>query len=534
MHRFVPLILVASCWLGCGSAAPDTDTVTGTDTPAEVASDLTPDVPPTTTPGGLPFALSFSYERPDVGEPVTPEEITAFTKRITGLWKKTDYFTWVYETSHGVDASTGYPDYLIWWHDVDAVKEGDTVTFMNQPAYGGSHNNAEPTNLVLVQAIGAYLATGDSAAGEIVEQFAKSNTALMKGFVYDVDDPVDTVMARNIVTFNHEFTLPSGKKKAVDYDDWYFSYEGWNADRFHYPDNPTWGDLWVTTQRSKDDVPYIYRAAAWLPYVIELAPDDEVRDAAIEMLDFMQRFARDVAEHDWNIRTRDAEGNAFVLVETGKDLLDLAGYVDLFPDAECDARLATALLGYGEALDVDCGAGWGSMYDEFAGSINYFNYQIIDHYHVAALHLALTLAQEDVAEALLIGLGERLDHYQDPAADVKGREDENWDRDLSLVALKGASLGLPLTSREVRLIHALHDGAVTRYSVFPNWDLWDDSVADGAYSFRDGFHPKAGPDAVRPEEMAFFMEYCWSPFRNPAGRAVVDCDVVNDPSRWGE
>ena len=86
----------------------------------------------------------------------------------------------------------------------------------------------------------------------------------------------------------------------------------------------------------------------------------------------------------------------------------------------------------------------------------------------------------------------------------------------------------------MRLIHKYHDGAVTRYSDFPNWDLWDPSVPDGTYSFRDGFHPKSEGDAVRCEEMAFLMEYCWSPFKNPAGRQVVDCDIVNDPARWGE
>ena len=507
--------------------APDADATVAPDT-----ADVLPDVGPRTTPGGLPLELPFVVTRTDKGEPVTDEEITAFTRRITGLWKQVDYFTWVYETSHGVDASTGFPDYLIWWHDVDAVKEGDTVTFMNQSQYGGSHNNAEPTNLVLVQAIGSYLLTGDQAAGEIVEQFAKSNVALMKGFVYDGYDPLDHILARNIITFNHDFVLPSGKKKAVDYTDWYFPYEGWNADRFNYPNNPTYGDVWVTNMRSKDDVPYHFRAAAWLPYVIELAPDDDVRDAAIEMLDYTQRFAKDVVDSGWNIRTKDAEGEAFI--EEAQDLLSLAWWVDLFPDAECDARLAAALMGYGDPQGVECGKGWGSMYEEAAGDINYFNYQIIDHYHLSALHLALTLGHEDVAEELLVGFGERLDYYLDPASKLAGQESERWGRDISLVALKGASLGLPLTWEEVRLIHQYHDGAVTRYSEFPNWDLWDESVSDGVYSFRDGFHPKAGGDAVRPEEIAFLLEYCWSPFKNPASRPVVDCDIVMDPGLWGE
>lgn len=538
--------------MSCGSDGSDSTDVPVADSAADVAldamevavqdsapevvpeavDDMSVDLPPRTTPGGLPMELPFALERADEGEPLTPEEITAFTRRITGLWLQVDYFTWVYETSHGVDDSTGYPDYLIWWHDVDAVKAGDTVTFMNQPAYGGSHNNAEPTNLVLVQALGSYLAIGDESAGEIVEQFANSNTALMKGFVFDDNDPLDMLLARNIVTFNHEFTLPSGKKKVVEYDKWYSAYEGWNADRFNYPNNPTWGDVWVTNMRSKDDVPYIYRAAAWLPYVIELSPEGEAKEAAVEMLDFTRRFAKDVVDSGWNIRTKDAAGNAYIVED--QDLLSLNDYVEVMEDAECPARLATAYLGYGDNQGVDCGKGYGSLYEELAGSINYFNYQIIDHFHVAAAHLALTYGDVTAAEQLMIGLGERMDLYLAPDSKLAGKSDVNWGRDISLIALKSAALGLPLTSKEVRLIHKYHDGAVDRYTDFPNWDLWDPSVPDGAYSFRDGFHPKSEGDAVRCEEMAFLMEYCWSPFRNPAGRQIVDCDIVNDPMQWGQ
>ena len=68
--------------------------------------------------------------------------------------------------------------------------------------------------------------------------------------------------------------MPNGKRKAVEYHDWYSTYEGWNADRVHYPNNPTWGDIYVTTMRSKDDVPYMYRAAAWFPYILEHTEDE--------------------------------------------------------------------------------------------------------------------------------------------------------------------------------------------------------------------------------------------------------------------
>jgi len=484
-----------------------------------------------TTPGGLPMELPFAMERPDAGDPLSQAEITKFTSRITGFWKHVDYFTWVYETSHGVDASTGFPDYLIWWHDVDAVKQGDTVTFRNNSAYGGSHNNAEPTNMVLTAAMGGYLASGDPAIGLVVEQFARSNTACMEGFVFDEADPVHHLLARNIVTFNHEFTLPSGKKKAVDYSDWFFPYEGWNANRYNYPDNPTWGDVWVTTMRSKDDLPYVYQAAAWAPYVMELGADDSAKEASADMLEHVRLFAKDVVDSGYRIRSKDAAGNAYV---PDADLASFVDYLDLFPDAECDARLATALLGYADPMGIDCGDGQGSPYDSIAGGFNYFNYQIIDHFHVAALQLSLTLGFTAMAEQLLSGLVVRVERYLDPESEEEGKSDESWGRDVSLVLLKGATFGMPLTSAEVRMVHKYLDAAVDLYTPFPNWDLWDPSVPDGTYDFREGFQPKRVPEATRIEEIAFLLEYCWSPFRNPAGRAIVDCDIVRNPSAWGE
>ncbi|MBN2494632.1 MAG: hypothetical protein JXR96_08595 [Deltaproteobacteria bacterium] len=479
----------------------------------------------------LPMSLPFTLTRPDAGEPLTDAEIRGFTSRITGFWKRIDYFTWVAETCHGMDASTGQPDYMIWWHDVDAVKQGDTVTFRHNSAHGGSHNNAEPTSLVLSQAIGAYLASGDPAAGLVVTQFAKSFTAVMEGFVFDAGDPLHCIMARNIVTHNHAFRLPSGKSKAVDYSDWYSTYEGWNAHRVHYPNNPTWGDIYVTTMRSKDDVPYMYRAAAWFPYLIKLAPDDAVRTAIQDALEHMQAFARDIVESGYFIRTKDAEGQPFVPEE---DLASLVDYMDLFPGAECDARLASALMGHAEPLDNDCGDGQGSDYDSVAGSINYYNYSIVDQFHLAALHLALAQGHDVLARALLEGLITRLERYRDPASEEPGQANENWERDVSLLLLMGAAIGMPLTSAEAREVHRFLDRAVEDYTDFPTWDLWNPSVPDGTYDFRSGFHPAHRPEAIRIEDIGFLMEYCWSPFANPAGVRFVDCEIVNDPARWGE
>jgi hypothetical protein len=511
---------------------PDTSVdLPSEDVVADTPLDSPFDVEVITTPGGLPLSLPFVYARPDVGTPPTAAEITDFTKKITGLWKQVDYFTWAAETSAGMDVSTGKPDYLIWWHDFVAVKAGDTVTFRANAADGGSHNNAVPTGVVLTSALSGYLVSRDPAMKTIVEQYTKSITACMKGFVYDETDTVDWLMARNITGTNHEFTLPSGKKKRVEYDQWHFGYTGWNADRFEYLNNPTWGDIWVTNKRSKDDLPYWYRLGAWLPYVIELAKDETVRTAATEAYGLLQRSARDMVESGWKVRTKDAAGKIYI--PDDQDLASFVAYTDLIPDAECDARLSTALLGYGDTQGVECGSGQGSPYDDIAGTGNYFNYNIITYFHQAAILLALTTGHPAEARAMLEGLVLRLARYRDPASGEAGQKVDSFQREIAVWLMRGAVVGLPLTSEEARIVQQFHLQSVTRYASFPNWNLWDASVPDGTYSFRDGFHPGYNPDSIQIEDLATLLEYCWSPFKNPAGASFVDCDVVLDPAKWG-
>lgn len=537
------------------------------DVPADVATDAPTDaddpfdIEVVTTPGGLPWSLPFRLERPDAGGelPASPAD---FAAEVTGFWKEVDYFRWVAETSAGVDASSGYPDYLIWWHDFRAIKAGDTVTFVASARDGGSHNNAEPTGVVLANALVAHLAlrAGDEIVpGSLVEteaqrvlesvrylaeQYTKSFPACQRGFLYDADDTVDWLFARNIApVFDQSFTLPWApeRKKAVQYDEWFFPYTGWNADRFFYPDHPIWGPVWVTNKRSKDDLPYLWRVGAWLPYVIELTPDPALRAAAEDALDLLRKGAKDIVDSGWLIRTKDENGDIYV--PESEDLASFVAYTGIIPDAECDGRLSTALLGYGDPRDVDCGTGQGSLYDQFAAQGHYFNYDIINHFHQAAALLALTTGHAAVARELVRGLGLRADRYLDPAVDAEaepGKKEASWERDVALFLLRSAALGLPLTMREAALVQQYHLSTLQPedYGAFPYWDLWDASVPDGEYSFRSSappsFHPPSGPEVLRAEDMASLVEYCGSPFRNPAGAQFVDCDIVLEVARWGE
>ena len=477
----------------------------------------------------LPDALPFELVRADVGTPLSEAEVVDFTRRVTGFWRDVDYFAWVLRVSHGNDASTGLPEYALWWQDVEAIKAGEHVTFRHNER-GGAHNVFIPTPKLLASAGAGYLMTGDPVMGRVVELYAKALTGTMQGMVFDENDSLPYVMARNIITRDHAFTIEGGRSKSVDVSGWYSTYSVWNAERFNYRSNPTWGDIWVTTMRSKDDLPHIFRAVAMLEYVAERGSDEPVRAAAAGTLEHLRGFARDIVEQDYHIRSKDEQGRPFI---PDQDLASFSTYDWVIDQPECTAKLSTALIAHDDPIANDCHGGYGGIYEPVATLQHYFNYAIIRHFHLSAIVNALIDGFDAQAFDLLVGLGARLDRYLDPEAYEPGREQERWDGDLAVYALESAAAGLPLTSREARLIHEHFGQAVDDFRAFPNWDLWDPSVPDGVYG--PGRRVQAGPEPhyVNVEEMAFFLEYCFAPYRNPAGARFVDCDVVADPSRWG-
>jgi len=378
----------------------------------------------------------------------------------------------------------------------------------------------------------AYVLNGDEYAGKLAEQYCKGLTATMKGMVWDKDDPNIYLMARNIVNQNYSVTLEGGRKKAVDYTEWYNTYETWNAQRVHYPHNPYWGDIYVTNMRSKDDVCHIYRTAAFIPYFLDATkPDDPAHEACAETLTYLKGFAKDIVDHNYHIRTKDANGKAYI---PDQDLASLIDYVKIDPKSECTARLASALLAYGDERDVtDCGSGYGSVYERFATATHFFNYGIIVHFHLASVALSLTMGRYRTAYEQLKGLAERADRYMHPDKDEPGpKESEYWEAELATWLLESASVGLPLTAAEARVVQKHFANFIDTYIDWPRWDMWADTVPDGTYDHRSGFRPIYIPSAVNVRDPGFFFEYCNSPFRNPNGVSPVDCELLKDRSKW--
>ena len=556
MRKRLVIAVLALLLAACGSTSDDTaDTATdsGTDTAveetasdltmadvspdlslevgAEVMADVLPDIVEEFPPRGLPF----EFKRTDKGDPIPADETTQFTRKVTGIWKKAGWARWLLRTSTGVDPTTGKEDYLAWYNDVKAIKEGDTVTFQQT---GGDHNQWIAGSKILSQAMGGCALTGEWDMCKLAEQYCKGLTASVKGFVWDENDPAKYLMARAVFPMDQEFTLDEetwqddGRKKNVVFSSMYKEEHGWNAHTFEWPHNPTWGYMYVTNMRSKDDVCAITRTTTFLAYMVADAPYPWVAEACQETLETMQGFNKDIVEYDYNMRTKGADGVAYI--DTEQDLGSYNWYTPIDENNECTARLATDLIAHGERLTNDCGNGFGSLFEDIAAAGHYYNYPILWGYHMAALGHAMMYGHDDMAWELLYGMALRMDDYLDPNTSQPGADDHAWDRDMAVLLVQAASMGLPLTSKEGRLIQKHFNHAVGEWDAFANWDLWDASVPDGEYSAGSGFRPPSTDEGIHRDSIAIFLEYCNSPFQNSHGRPFVDCAVVADPTQWGE
>ncbi|MFA5303416.1 MAG: hypothetical protein WC393_02680 [Candidatus Nanoarchaeia archaeon] len=457
------------------------------------------------------------------------KNVDKFTYKLTGMWKKMDYFGWILRNSHGVDSSTGLNDYLVWSNDseagdsdVCAIKKGNMVTFKHMPGHGW-HNIMINTSQVLNQAICGYLLTGDEIMGKVTEQYCKGITATMKGMMYNEKDNEHFLMARNIIPESHEFVTDNGFKKAIDYDSWRCEENHWNAQRFNYPNNPYFGDVYVTNTRSKDDLPHILRAAAFLPDVILNAKHKKVANAAKEAYDYLQNFCKDVVENKFHIRTKNGEGKAYI--PKG----DLASFVNYGKKIENNAKLTAILLGYENNGQLSATKGYGGIYETIAANVNYYNYKIINGFHMTAILHSLNNEKNEIANKLLKGLKKRADWLMKSKIHEKARKNVRWLPDLSLFLLKAASAGMPLNIEQSNLIYNEFSKAIKKYSDFRRWNLWDSSVPDGVYGSKGGYIPKSDC-LVKPIELGFFFEYAYSPYK--IGNELVNTEIIKNKSKW--
>jgi len=455
------------------------------------------------------------------------------------------YFDYVLRSSHGVDASTGLPEFVLWWSDVDAVREGATVRFVHRELEEhGGHNITGAHARILGSAIAASFLVPDPLIARVAELYCRGVTATMQGMVHDGDDPIPILMARNVITFDHAYTTHDGRSKEVSYSNWFHSYSRWNCERFEYADNPFWGPVWVTNVRSKDDVGELLRVTALVELAHLHSANADLRAACGETLDYLRGFTADIAEHGYFIRTKDEDGAPFIfsLVEKPegmKESTDLDNYVTfdpLFSGAECNAKRACDWIGLDTGSLNDCGDGGPNMFERISLENNYPNVNFFRAYHLANLYQSLLHADVASALHLLEGLVRRFEEdmtYDTTHIPVSG---DRWHADLSVALVRAAAQGYPLTHREVRLVHRYYGRAVERLADWPNWDLWADELENGTYNYKPP-NNALGEDGdkeywIKVPDLAALIEYCASPFINPAGARPVDCAIMGASGAW--
>ena len=548
MRKILILLALVSLWgtFGCESddnstrSDGDRDGLSDGDSEAEVEADEETGVEGETE-AEAEREKPWEFTRPDSGDPISEQEVTEFTKAITGMWKQTNYFNWAWWVSHGYQSETDKtkPDYRLWWQDTNAIKNGDTITFSH---FGGADNLALRTARVLNNAIAGYELSGNEMFRRLVVDYCKGFVALSQGLEWQADDPVKYLQARAVFSVNHSYEMEGGRKVVVDYDPVKVEKNDWNASTLPNNSNPYWGPIWVRTMRSKDDVPHMYRTAPLLMRLAKNASDPQVKEWSGRWLEYLQGFAKDIVDNNYHIRTRDKDGKVIIPKNengTTKDLASFVLYEILDKNAECNAKLSSALLAYGDPRGLDCGTGGKNAYETMATAGHYFNHEIVRIFHLSALTLAEELGYYDIADNLMIGLMERTAYWMD---DVDGpKYHGEWFPDVATHLVASATAGLPLTSREARLVMQQYRDSVDYYTAWPYWDPWASTVPDGTFDFIpnrdepiDPQHPENGNKYyVGETQLTYFLEYCYSPFRNPNGAKFVDCDIVSDPAKWG-
>lgn len=455
------------------------------------------------------------------------KDVGSFTYKITGMLKKMDYFGWILRNSHGVDVSTCLPDYLVWsndseamGNDVCAIKKGNLVTFKHMPGHGW-HNIMINTSQLLSQAATGYLLTNNELIGKVTEQYCKGLTATMKGMIYDKKDKEHYLMARNIIPESHKYVINGGLEKAVDYDSWRNNEFHWNAKRFNYPNNPYFGDIYVTNIRSKDDLPHIFRAAAFLPDIIANAKNKKVVNAAREAYEYIKMFSKDIVDNDFHIRTKDETGKAY------SPKGDLANFITYGKFSEKNAIITATLMAYDDLKGLKPGKSSGGIYESIACKVNYFNYKIVNGFHMSAILQAFNNGYVDEASKMIKGLTKRADKLIKNHS--KSANNPRWNSDLAVFLLKAASAGMPLNHEKSRIIKDEFSKAIDVYKNFHRWNLWNKSVPDGIYGSNGGYIPKSD-GLVRPIDLGLFFEYAYSPYK--AGDIIINPEIISNKKKW--
>jgi hypothetical protein len=456
------------------------------------------------------------FVRPQVGDPVSAEELLEVTELYLDLLKQTRYFQATNERVHGWPSSDpqGRYWYGSWWSGVQIRKQDGMVTYWHGPT--GSDNNGMRSGPILASACYAHSLWGgqEELVRKLVRGFNSWGLAMQRESMPDQR----VLMARSAYPESIETEI-AGVPVLIDYSENRPGVPDNPEDPkppayyIHNPDNPHWGDIWVKSKRSKDDQGHMLQAMALLPGCTGEAGLDWAED--LELMEGLYgEWCRLVEDDGWRIATVDHDWNLYWPQE------DLAAYIAL-ANTECKAMLALRLYGRGNEGDLLCGDGLAPL-DEEWGIKNDFH-QIQRSYHEAAIAVAFYRGRPDLAAELMAGLAWRLDRIFDAREDVTTPYKGPHEKDLAELVVNSAAVGVPLTWREVRFLHdrirEAHASYVTEARM-PTYRIFSPDTPDGQYAF--------SPDAE-----GFFWRLlgaplgtCASPYRSAVSMPVLDCERV--------
>lgn len=457
------------------------------------------------------------FIRPENGEPVDMETISAVTVKYLELLEKTRYFDATNERVHGWPRSD--PDgrywYGTWWSGVKVIKKDGKVTFQHKA--DGSDNNGMRTGPILSATCFAQALWGNQ--GDLVRKLVRGFNSWSLAMDRDSVPNDGHLLSRAHYPVSIDST-DDGVEYTIDYS---LNRPGVDLDEFlppsiyvHNPDNPWWGDVWVKNKRSKDDIGHMLEAIAILPGCT-VDSDADFR-ADLDLLeDRYTTWCRSVENNDWGIVTIDEDWQEYTPIE------DLAHYIEI---VECKSRLALRLYGRADPGELDCGNGITPADEQWVIKNDF--HQINRSHHRAATAMAFLREDHDTAHAMLDGLAWRLDTIFDARAEPDVYEGPH-EQDLAESVVMSATVGVPLTWREVRFLHDRIEEAHASYlsdGMLPHYRVFDPQTPDGEYQYN-------------PSGQGLFWRYlatplglCASPYLNPTSKPVLDCDRVRAyPSR---
>jgi hypothetical protein len=460
-----------------------------------------------------PRSLPFTYERADVGTPVTAAELAAVTDHYLELLDKTRYFRFIDDRAHGWPESDpqGRYWYGTWWSGVSVHKQNGQVTYTHSA--DGADNNGLRTAPVLEGACYAYALWKTPESQHLTRKLLRGFNSW---FLAMQTGPTDTLPLLSRAAYPPSIdSNEGGRNLHINYD---ADRPGVDADPtiyIHVPNNPSWGDLWTKNKRSKDDIGHMLRALAQLDTCAELFSDAAAKSELEELKTRFTAWSQRVIQNNWSIETRDKDLSLVIPPDDLAHFSSTGGF-------ECGSQLAIQLNANGSATGLDCADG--DLFQETESPLQNSAMQIIRTFQEAVASEAILANQPELAKTFLTGLAARVEKLMDYSDANGGQFPRNASSmDVAALLLHAANAGVPLTSREVRWLHARVEEAHTSYlspAQAANYDLFAATTPDGDYSF------DASGSGLDFKDLGVLLGTCAAEYRNPKGRPVLDCDRV--------